>query len=383
MKKLLTISFLTLLSACGGKESESTNQKNILENLTFSIDTVVVDAGEDFFNINYGLGTRGLNEDKSLLMFFENDPKKLVQVDLNQLKLVKKTDFEIEGPNGIGSYLTGFEVGPRDQLFMQSYTTMGLFNTEGKKTEDLIIIPEGIEPELAKDYTALFGGAIYDFYTQKIYTQPSFEKAGEYGLFVINPKSKEAQVIPIPEMKLIDDLSGTFETKSGEYTTFFYFGVSRYTTSLPGRLILSGSPMSGLYLFDKKANTIEFKNILHQTVPNVMQVDLVKNPTDEATVKENRRKLNAQLNYQEILWDESRELYWRFGKKTFEGKEKGDPSTYEFYLFAYDKDFNVLGETKLDELETEPRSYFFKEGKLYSYVNVEDKLGFAVFTFNF
>ncbi|EAZ81737.1 hypothetical protein ALPR1_00810 [Algoriphagus machipongonensis] len=76
-------------------------------------------------------------------------------------------------------------------------------------------------------------------------------------------------------------------------------------------------------------------------------------------------------------------MYWRFGKKTFEGKEKGDPRTFEIYLFAYDEDFHVLGETKLDELKTMPSTYFFKDGKLWSYVNVEDELGFAVFTFNF
>ena len=30
-----------------------------------------------------------------------------------------------------------------------------------------------------------------------------------------------------------------------------------------------------------------------------------------------------------------------------------------------------------------PTHYFFKDGKLYSYVNAEDELGFAVFTFDF
>lgn len=383
MKKLVAFLLFTFLASCGGKDSESTEQKNILENLTFIVDTVVVDAGEDFFNLNYGLGASRLNEEKSHLLFFENDPPKLVQVDLNQLKLIGKTDFEKEGPDGIGSYLTGFEVGPNDRLFLQSYSVIGLFDTNGKKIEELKVVPTGIDQELANNYPAIFGGAIYDFNTNKIYTQPSFENAGEYGLFIIDPKSKETQVVPIPEMKLIDDLSGTFQTKSGEYTSFFYFGVSRYTTSLPGSLILSGSPMSGLYVFDKESNTVEFKNIQHQTVPNLMQVDIVKNPSDEAIVKENRRKLNEQLNYQQILWDESRGMYLRLGKKTFLGEEQGDPSTYELYLFAYDKDFNVLGETKIENLKAEPRSYFWKDGKLYSYVNVEDELGFAVFTFNF
>ena len=381
MKNLSVLLLISLLFSCSEKE-ESTSS-NILEGLTYTVDTVIVDAGEDFFNLNYGLGTNGLNQDKSELLFFESSPPKLVKVDLDQLRLISKTDFEEEGPNGIGPYLTGFEVGPKDQLFIQSYTTMALFDLQGKLVKDLKVVPEGIDPDLASDYVSLFGRTEYDFDTKKIYTQPSFEKTGEYGLFVIDPQAKSAEVFPIPKMKIVDDLSGTFETKSGEYTTFFYFGTSRYTTSLPGRLIISCAPMSGAYVFDKKTNQLEFKDLQHQTVPNEMQVDIVKNPTDEATVKENRRKLGEQLNFQPILWDESREIYWRLGKKTFEGKEQGDPSTYEFYLFAYDKDFQVVGETKLKGLESEPRSYFFKNGKLWSYVNVEDELGFAVFTFNF
>ncbi|WP_161599212.1 DUF4221 family protein [Algoriphagus machipongonensis] len=276
MKKLFSFALLALFASCGAKESENEEPVNLLENLTFSVDTLVVDAGDDFFNLNFGLGTNGLNQDKSELLFFENSPPKLVRVDLDQMKLIDKTDFEAEGPNGIGPYLTGFSVGPEDQLYIQSFTTMAIFDLQGKLEKDLKVVPEGIDPDLAGDYISLFGRPEYDFDTQKIYTQPSFEKAGEYGLFVIDPQTNSAEVYPIPKMKIVDDLSGTFETKSGEYTTFFYFGTSRYTTSLPGKLIISCSPMSGAYVFDKKTNQMEFKDIQHQTVPNEMQVDLVK-----------------------------------------------------------------------------------------------------------
>ena len=44
---------------------------------------------------------------------------------------------------------------------------------------------------------------------------------------------------------------------------------------------------------------------------------------------------------------------------------------------------DLLGETKINELKSVPSYPFFKDGKLYSYVNVEDELGFAVFTFDF
>ncbi|MDG1277915.1 MAG: DUF4221 family protein [Algoriphagus sp.] len=84
-----------------------------------------------------------------------------------------------------------------------------------------------------------------------------------------------------------------------------------------------------------------------------------------------------------IKWDDTRKLYLRLGKKTFLAENRADPSTYEVYLFAYDTDFNVVGETKVEGLKEPPTTYFWKDGKLWSYVNVEDELGFAVFTFDF
>jgi hypothetical protein len=62
------------------------------------------------------------------------------------------------------------------------------------------------------------------------------------------------------------------------------------------------------------------------------------------------------------------------GEDSFESK---------VYLFAYDADLNLLGETLLENLTSTPRFYFFKDGKLWSYANVNDELGFAVFTFDF
>jgi hypothetical protein len=43
----------------------------------------------------------------------------------------------------------------------------------------------------------------------------------------------------------------------------------------------------------------------------------------------------------------------------------------------------LVGETLVNDLKSIPESAFFKDGKLWSYVNVDDELGFAVFTFDF
>ncbi|WP_057936864.1 DUF4221 family protein [Algoriphagus resistens] len=378
MKNLLTISILAFLTSCGGKVSDSS--VNILEELSYTIDTVMVNSGEDFLNLSGGLGEYGLSRDKTRLFFFESKPPKLVEVDLEKMKVLKKTEFEVEGPDGMGSYVSKMEIGPNGNLFLNSYVTTGIFNQNGNKIQDLKFVPSGIDTALAQNYRALYFRAVYDFENRKIFTQPTFQDAGEYSLFILNPETQSARSLPIPKMKIVDDYSGTLLSESGMIS---FYGVGAYFTFFPGELFVTTSAMSGIYRYNTQTEKLEFIDIQHKTVPNKMDFELIKNPTEVAQISENQTKIFEHINYWELMWDDSRKMYFRFGVKTFEGEFKDDPYTLEPYLFAYDKDFNVLGETKVERLTSVPSSSFFKDGKLYSYVNIEDELGFAVFTFNF
>ncbi|MFC3416443.1 DUF4221 family protein [Algoriphagus hitonicola] len=90
-----------------------------------------------------------------------------------------------------------------------------------------------------------------------------------------------------------------------------------------------------------------------------------------------------QISFGDLLWDEKRGLFFRFGsiRKPIPSQEA--PIKNEVFLFAYDKDLNLVGELEIEELDFQPSWPFFKDGKLWSFVNVEDELGFAVFDFKF
>ncbi|HSF52794.1 MAG TPA: DUF4221 family protein [Algoriphagus sp.] len=381
MKNPLKLLAIAVLFSCS--ENEEKSSSNILENLKFTVDTVVVDPGDDFLNLSRGLWPYTLTKDKSQLYFFEISPFRLVQVDLDQLKVLKKTPFEEEGPNGIGSYLSGLEIAPNGNLFLKSNATVGVFDQAAKKLQDLKFVPSGIDSALAENSSALYSRAVYDFETGKIYTQPTFQEAGEYSLFILNPETQSARSLPIPKMKIVGDYSGTITIKSGKSIAMYFYSVASFFTFFPGELFVTNSAMSGIYRYNSQTEQLEFIDIQHQTVPNLMDVEIIKNPTKVAQAEENQQKILEQLNYMELIWDDSRQMYFRFGEKSFKGANQGDPVSYEIYLFAYDKDFKVLGETLVEDLKTPPRSSFFKNGKLWSFVNVDDELGFAVIDFKF
>jgi hypothetical protein len=383
MRKLLLFLLAPLIFSCGGNSSEKAESGNILENLTFTVDTILIDSGEDIFILNNGLGAKELNSEKSTLMFFERDPLQLVEVDLNALRLIRKTRFQKEGPDGVGPYLVGFQTGLAGELFIQGFSSQAIFSKEGKITESLNVIPTGIDSDLANDFSNIYRRVLYDFSKNLIYTQPSFEHLQKHQLYIIDPKTKEAIIKPIPEMKSVQDFSGTLITTSGESKMFRYYGPGSFMTIENGQLLISTGAMSAIYWLDSETDSLRFVPIQHRKFPNRMDITVANLPTDENQFLEDRRKVNAQLNYMEPRWDETRKMYLRLGKRTFLGENKGDPSSFEVFLFAYDKEFNVMGETKIEGLKKVPENAFWKDGKLWSYVNVNDELGFAVMDFNF
>ncbi len=53
MRNLAALLFLPLIFSCGGKSTENSNSVNTLENLTYTVDTVVVDSKGEILNLDY------------------------------------------------------------------------------------------------------------------------------------------------------------------------------------------------------------------------------------------------------------------------------------------------------------------------------------------
>lgn len=83
------------------------------------------------------------------------------------------------------------------------------------------------------------------------------------------------------------------------------------------------------------------------------------------------------------MWDETRKQFFRIGSITTPSDSPDTPAKISVFLYVFDSDMKLIGETLVEELKAIPQYPFFKDGKLWSYVNVEDELGFAVFTFDF
>jgi hypothetical protein len=381
MKKLLTISVLALISACGGKESETSELGNILENLTYSVDTVVVDPGEDFLSIanEFQLeSSTSLSKDKKLFYLFDNKDHTMAVVDLDQLKLVKFLPFEKEGPNGVGEYVQGLQALDDQQFLISNFQSSGIFDQEGIKLQNYKL--EAAEFDGLEISSPFSSQLLMTSDGKWLLSLTGFYNQGAKDLVKLNPIQKTGQVIDLPEFDIANDFSINLQSKDGTMISV----PQSIIQDINGKLYISNEVTSSLYRYDYEADSLELITFQHELVPSAKTGSVKNEVSSRDELFAEMRKSTTQTGFKKLLWDETRQRFFRLGSKIIPSTVEAD-DTYEsdVYLFIYDEKLNLLGEKLLENLSVSPRFYFFKDGKLYSYVNVEDELGFAVFTFDF
>ena len=381
MKKLsLPFLSLALLVSCGEKgNSEKAESDNILEGLTYAVDTVVVDPGDELINLSMGLYFFDVSKDSKRLYQLTPNDQSVAVVDLDRLELIKKIKFEKEGPNGVGSFPAEIKVLPDENFMLSTFNSAGIFDSQSIKIDDISLkAEEHPELELKEGQDLNFqincsedGGFLYSL--------PGGIMESERDLAVINRSTNKGKMIDIPALDNTGKFSIMFfQNGMGEISMEDYF-LDEYN----GNLYLSSSVTSDLYRYNFQQDSLQLFSFPITVSPK----EKTEFPKTEVSSKEEQeeesQKVRSQISLKHIMWDESRQLFFRIASITVPNETPGSPAKISVFLYAFDSDMKLVGETLIDDLKSIPSSAFFKDGKLYSYVNVEDELGFAVFTFDF
>ena len=380
MKKLLPLLSLVLLAACSEKgESESNESGNILEKMTYTVDTVVVDPGEEIIDLSGGMRLSNLSDDKEKLYLFTQKEHQVAVINLDQLELVEFLPFELEGPNGVGQYVGTMQLLDGEKFLLSSFQTSGIFDRNGIKTQDLMLKPQDysgveVEGEAPMNYKLMQSAD-----GKRLFSLPGDFMEGSRDLAVLDPSDKSGKVVDIPAM----DKAAEFRIllQSTDMMSIYVEDVN--LQEFDGQLYISTSATSDIYRYDYPLDSLQLFHFPHQLVPPAKTGTIKNKVSSEDEWRAEMEKASSQVGFEKLLWDDSSKQFFRFGRKMLPKADEEAPAKAEVYLFTYDADLKLIGEKFLEELDQVPSSPFFKDGKLWSYVNVEDELGFAVFTFDF
>lgn len=380
MKRLALLLFLPLIFACGGTSSENSESRNILENLTFTVDTLVMDPGNKLVNLRFAPSLFDLSPDQSLYYFMHRTSGDLSVFDLEEKKLIKQIRFEKEGPNAIPNFVSSFQMFDENRFLITGYRNISFFDSSRVKLMSIPFSKEIFDGLTEEEGFSLITGFKANDQQEIFVSLPNDPKTGRVSLAVWENRTLQARLIDLPEFGFLTKF--TLEFREGDT----YSGASFASFNLKmekDRALAFSSGTTSIYSYDLVTDSIVFKTYTPKLMASQAEVPAVSEFSSRPAFDEATLLARSQISFGGLLWDDNRRIYLRFASITKQSPDPELPSKSEVFLLAFDKKLNLVGETKMEELPSQPSWPFFKDGKLWSYVNVEDELGFAVMDFKF
>jgi len=372
MKKLAILLFLPLVFSCGKETSEKVESENILENLTITVDTLMIDSKDKLFELYRGPRSSSISEDGKFLFLFNSRTSQIQQINLDKLEWERDIDFEIEGPNGIGDAVFETESLVDGTFLITGYRKMGIFDESGIKIKDFSVSSLPISTDLEElDYALILSKdqkSMFSLPGVRYYEPRTFAK--------IDLQTYEIDNVPIKEMDWISDI------KVG-VSTHYMFDEYMYVQQFKNQILVLTPSSSSFYRYDIEADSLTYHSFVHGLSPVANDIKLKMIVESNEEYQDELRRFFMSYKFGQPLWDESRDLYFRFGRKPISIDDSFQITSSQVFMYVYDQDFKLVGEAELPEISMAPNEPFFKDGKLWSYVNVDDELGFAVIDFEF
>ncbi|TXE14795.1 DUF4221 family protein [Algoriphagus aquimarinus] len=365
---LLAIAFISCSSE---KKSEAENNDDF--KFSYAVDTVMVDAGEHFFFLNEDLELADVSPDRKLLYNLNPKTFLLEIVDLDNLKLEKTVQLEKEGPDGIGlPYYGKIQVLENGNICLFGQFKIHIVTEQGKLVKTIELDQIKIKNNDQKEEEKIgWNSVLSDDGKLLASTLVNFDyKTPAKGIVVIELETDSIKYIP---MNLFQELK-QFEIIHQEGNApGIISGESTYLSFIGDKLIVSSSAYNDVYRYNTSSDSLShysFKASLTdnekiRNFPN--EVHSSKEWTDAEKAK------NEQVSFQEFLKLPEQNIFWRVS--TDKDRMIADSVVFKQVATFFDADFKMLNEQELENFHSS-RKPFFKDGMLYSFINIEDEMAF-------
>jgi len=369
MKKLLYLTVLAGFFACSEKDAASDLNSDL--ELSYTIDTVMIDAGDDFLFLKYDLIDSDISEDERLFINIDQLGNKIEIIDLDNNILKEKISFEREGPNGVGpEHISKFQLLENGNLCFYNIHKFTVLTPDLQKISSQYFYPEAFDgdslPEKAE---------IESFYRNL--NQEGSKFAGFYDLFfenetlgiaLIDLETKRLKLIPTDKLDYLKELIYTTDYESGSK---IHSGDAKYIDFFEEKLIISTSAKNEVLVYYVAKDSLGVKSYHSELTADIKKGNYKSETNSDLALK----LKEMEVYFNRLVYDESAEVFWRYSR---ESKTTNPESpSFVYVLTAFDKDLNQILEEKLDvDWTHKPHLKFIKDGMLYTYINLEDELGF-------
>ncbi len=375
MKKLLFIMLCGLAIACGGNKE---GKNGDLVRINYTLDTVLVNPGQEILFLNSGLYQSQLTPDKRHLYNFNHTDFSIEKIDLDELAFEDKIMLSKEGPNGVGQYFFGFLLKDENNFLIRCYNQDNIVDITGKKKHQFDFKKVGSEPDKLTDSEDLLSAVLLPEDPNVYYGLVSDWREGNTEVAKLNVAEDVIQRFDLP----IFEEAKKFDI---EITDGGRFSMQKYIIHAGGKLIVGVDGSNELYVLDKETGTAQ----LHKYTSELTATEKKGNyPPKVGGIDEFAgiyRRILEEVGFAAPVWDEVNEVFYRFSfimefdenAEKPEGSPIQQPSGAKVFLTIYDKELNMISESAIPQLTKRPAFHFAKDGKLWVFENIEDEMGFV------
>ncbi|PZX54546.1 uncharacterized protein DUF4221 [Algoriphagus ratkowskyi] len=373
---------LVALAGCGSPENAENTQ---LETIFFSyeIDTVYIDAKDEFLFLNMGLFFSDYSAKDGALYNLNSQSGRVEIIDLKNKTLERLVQYDLDGPNSIIEMaLTGIKKADNGSLFFMNYMLMNQLDSMATKIASYRLSNEFLKGDDLKANEEIDGmGQIANDGSYFASVYGVYQTGGTYtGLAKVTFADSSLQLIPLDFWADMDKYNIKMDVGDGRA---FSSPEYKFLTLDGNNLILSTTAKNELWYYEAAMDSTFHKEYSSAFTQNEKVVNYPKTANSQESFDQANKQKNDQVVFGPLVKDENLGRFYRYSRE-------GDDSenNYAYVLTIFDEKLNQLHEEKMRDEVTIPGHYFaaktfVHQGMLYTFLNIGDELAFIRLKPNF
>lgn len=363
---------------CGGSDK---GQNSDEVRIDFSLDTVMVNPGQEILFLNSGLSQAQLSPDKKYLYNFNHTDFSIEKINLDELKFEDKITFSKEGPNGVGQYFMGFLLLDEESMLFRCYNQDNIVDWNGNKKRQFDFKKVGQDGDRIGEGEHLFMPVVQPEQPEVYFGLISNWEEKSTAMVVLDLDNDQVKRIALP----LFEKTKAFEIEYNDGQMMFGIGTAKYLNYAGGKLIVSADVSSEVFVYDQLTGEMNHRTFESELTANEKKGKHPNKVSDRKEMEGIYKKIHEEIGFHAFHWDEKREIYYRFSSlaefsdlaETPENQMVPTSSGAKVYLTVYDKDLNQIAESRVPMLTKKPSHHFVKDGKIWIFENIEDEMGFV------
>ena len=378
-KPTIVVLWLFAFSACTSKQTKEEGPKS--PSISYEIDTIRIDAKEEFLFLNTGLYMSDYDPKSDLLYNLNPETSRMEVIDLEKNELKELIQFDQDGPNDVKEmYTSGIKITETGERWFTDYYSLIHLDSSGQKIGQFRLTNEETAGDTLPSSFEIDGmGKITRSGKYFVSHYGNYQPEGEgiLGVAVIELESRTKRLIPMDVFKVLEKYTLSFS--NGDRV-----GISspeRSFISLTGEVIVhSNSAQNRLRVLDLATGAQQEIQLKSKLISDEKSGDYPKIANSMKQFEEFDRLKMQEASFGGWVYDPDREYFWRISSEKTGGTV--DSPVFTFVMTALDREFNQIAETALTPADGHlfdrlPYLSFIRKGMLYIFLNQNDEMAFV------